>query len=75
MYAMRARIEYINYAKKLRIFNILNLFCVVYMYVLQKARAVGWRTSMIGKLSLAPYFWNALEHTFHYITKSISLLL
>ena len=56
MYAMRARIAYINYAKKLRIFNILNLFCVVYMYVLQKARAVGWRTSMIGKLSLAPYF-------------------
>ncbi len=28
---MRARIAYINYTKKLRIFNILNYFCVVYM--------------------------------------------
>ncbi len=28
---MRARIAYINYTKKLRIFNIINLFCVVYM--------------------------------------------
>ncbi len=32
MYAMRARIAYMNYAKKLRIFNILNLFYVVYIY-------------------------------------------
>ncbi len=28
---MRARIAYINYTKKLRIYNILNLFCVVYI--------------------------------------------
>ncbi len=27
---MRARIAYINYTKKLRIFNSLNFFCVVY---------------------------------------------
>ncbi len=31
VYAMRARIAYINYTKKLRIFNILNCFCVVYV--------------------------------------------
>ncbi len=30
---MRARIAYINYTKKLRIFNILNYFCVMYMYM------------------------------------------
>ena len=30
---MRARIAYINYTKKLRIFNILNLFWVVYACV------------------------------------------
>ncbi len=30
---MRARIAYINYTKKLRIYNILNLFCVVYIHV------------------------------------------
>ncbi len=28
---MRARIAYIDYTKKLRIFDILNYFCVVYM--------------------------------------------
>ncbi len=28
---MRARIAYINYTKKLGIFNILNLFCAVYI--------------------------------------------
>ncbi len=28
---MRARTAYINYTKKLRIFNILNFYCVVYM--------------------------------------------
>ncbi len=28
---MRACIAYINYTKKLRIFNILNYFCVVYI--------------------------------------------
>ena len=31
MYAMRAHIAYINCTKKLRIFNILNYFCVVYV--------------------------------------------
>ncbi len=29
---MRTRIAYINYTKKFRIFNILNYFCVVYIY-------------------------------------------
>ncbi len=28
---MRTRIAYINYTEKLRIFNILNYFCVVYL--------------------------------------------
>ena len=32
IYVIRARIAYMNYTKKLRIFNILNLFCVVYIY-------------------------------------------
>ncbi len=32
---MHARIAYINYTKKLGIFNILNLFCVVYMFALE----------------------------------------
>ncbi len=31
VYAIRAPIAYMNYAKKLRIFNILYLFCVVYV--------------------------------------------
>ncbi len=36
MYAIRARIVYMNYTKKLRIFNILNLFCVVYLFQLYR---------------------------------------
>ncbi len=30
---MCARIAYVNYTKKLRIFNILNFFCVVYIAI------------------------------------------
>ena len=32
IYAIRARIAYMNYTKKLRIFNILNFLCSVYMH-------------------------------------------
>ncbi len=31
IYAIRARIAYMTYTTKLRIFNILNFFCVVYI--------------------------------------------
>ncbi len=31
IYAIRARIAYMNYTKKLRIFDILNFFCAVYV--------------------------------------------
>ncbi len=45
---MRAymRIAYINYTKKLRIFNILNLFCVVYVlneYIIDVTKCSSYR--------------------------------
>ena len=36
---MRARIAYIDYTKRLRIFNILNYFCVVYIYNVVRCKA------------------------------------
>ena len=38
---MRTHIAYINYTKKLRIFNILTLFCVVYLGRPAKRSAAG----------------------------------
>ncbi len=60
---MRARIAYINYTKKLRIFNILNYFCVVYV---TKTKPLMSETST----ALCPFcFWGVAGYTIEWFLR------
>ena len=51
---MHARIAYINYTKKLRIFNILNYFCVVYKLPADGIMKAGDKLCVFQVLDHAP---------------------
>ncbi len=60
---MRARIAYINYTKKLRIFNILSFLCVVYMQTWR------WRENLPFSNPKSNFFFTFLSCCFYVPTK------